>query len=132
MKKTTPKKVSRHRFNQPLTLFWRLFLSMLAILLLTSALSVGIERWINAKELNNRIELQVARLLVASQHTVAALANADLQTVKHLYRENRWLLSQMRIVDEKGAVILPRFGRFHPDNTSNAANLSTRSVTFWD
>lgn len=116
MKKTTPKKVSRHRFNQPLTLFWRLFLSMLAILLLTSALSVGIERWINAKELNNRMELQVARLLVARQHTVAALANDDLQTVKHLYRENRWLLSQMRIVDEKGAVILPRFGRFHPDN----------------
>ena len=116
MKKTTPKKVSRHRFNQPLTLFWRLFLSMLAILLLTSALSVGIERWINAKELNNRMELQVARLLVARQHTVAALANDDLQTVKHLYRENRWLLSQMRIVDEKGAVILPSFGRFHPDN----------------
>ncbi|MFD1132020.1 histidine kinase dimerization/phospho-acceptor domain-containing protein [Psychrobacter sanguinis] len=116
MKKTTPKKVSQHRFNQPLTLFWRLFLSMLAILLLTSALSVGIERWINAKELNNRMELQVARLLVARQHTVAALANDDLQTVKYLYHGNRWLLSQMRIVDEKGAVILPSFGRFHPDN----------------
>ena len=64
MNKTAAKKASQNKFNQPFNLFWRLFLSMLTILLLTSALSVGIERWMNAKELNNKMQLQVARLLI--------------------------------------------------------------------
>lgn len=111
MNKTAAKKVRLPRFHQPLNLFWRLFLSMLAILLLTSALSVGIERWINTKELNNKMQMQVARLLTARQETVAALTHDDLQTVKQLYRDDRWLLAQMRIVDDKGEIVLPKFGR---------------------
>lgn len=122
MKKTAPKKVFQHRFNQPLTLFWRLFLSMLAILLLTSALSVGIERWINAKELNNKMQLQVVRLTIARQHAADALADDDLKALEQLYHENRWLTSQMRIVDEKDTVIQPRFGRFHPDKQNSKEN----------
>ena len=128
MNKTAAKKARRPRFYQPLNLFWRLFLSMLAILLLTSALSVGIERWINAKELNNRMQMQVARLLIARQETVAALTNDDLQTVKQLYRENRWLLSQMRIVDDKGEQVLPKFGRSRSEsNRGGPYRPATRS-----
>ena len=128
MNKTAAKKARRPRFYQPLNLFWRLFLSMLAILLLTSALSVGIERWINAKELNNRMQMQVARLLIARQETVAALTNDDLQTVKQLYRENRWLLSQMRIVDDQGEQVLPKFGRSRSEsNRGGPYRPATRS-----
>ena len=130
MKKTPPKKAFRHRFNQPLTLFWRLFLSMLAILLLTSALSVGIERWINAKELNNKMQLQIARLTVARQHAADALADDDLEAIKQLYLENRWLMSQMSIVDEKGTVIQPRFGRFHPNRQNSGENESAPPLNF--
>lgn len=86
------------------------------MLLLTSALSVGIERWINAKELNNRMQLQVARLLVVREDAITALTNDDLQTVRQLYRDNRWLTTQMRVVDANGELILPRFGRYFTEN----------------
>ncbi len=128
MNKTASKSTRQHRFQQPLNLFWRLFLSMLAILLLTSALSVGIERWINTKELNNRMQMQVARLLIARQEAVTALTNDDLQTLKQLYRDNRWLMAQMRIVDENGEQVLPKFGRFRPEtNRGGHYRPATRS-----
>ena len=120
MNKTAAKKASQNKFNQPFNLFWRLFLSMLTILLLTSALSVGIERWMNAKELNNKMQLQVARLLIARQNATAALANDDLQTIKHLYRDNRWLMSQMRIVDDKGELVLPKSRRFRSESNQRS------------
>ncbi|WP_201544313.1 sensor histidine kinase [Psychrobacter sp. H7-1] len=116
MSNSTTKPPLHHKLNQPLTLFWRLFLSMLTILLLTSALSVGIERWMNAKELNNRMQLQIARLLVARQNTMAALSEDDLDTVRQLYRDERWLMAQMRIIDQQGQILFPKFGRFRSEH----------------
>nr|WP_241879024.1 hypothetical protein [Psychrobacter sp. PraFG1]UNK05676.1 hypothetical protein MN210_02120 [Psychrobacter sp. PraFG1] len=91
-------------------------MSMLTILLLTSALSVGIERWMNAKELNNRMQLQIARLLVARQNTMAALSEDDLDTVRQLYRDERRLMAQMRIIDQQGQILFPKFGRFRSEH----------------
>ncbi|WP_296403305.1 HAMP domain-containing sensor histidine kinase [Psychrobacter sp.] len=113
-----PNVLSR-RIHQPITLFWRLFLSMLAILLLTSALSVGIERWINTKEISKRMEQQVARLLIIRQDVETALHNDDLEAVRKIYKDNKGLKPQIRIIDEQGTVILPKFDRFHPENDKN-------------
>lgn len=96
--------------TQPLTLFWRLFLSMLTILLLTSALSVGIERWINANELNSRMQQHVERLLIDRLHISEALRKGDIDSIRNMYRENKRLGAQIRIIDEQGQLLFPKFG----------------------
>lgn len=119
MLKKTSSTTALPKFNQPLNLFWRLFLSMLAILLLTSALSIAIERWMNAKELNNKMQLQVAKLLVAREQVITALEQDDLRKVRHLYREDRWLMSQIRIVNENNEIIFPKYDRYRTRSERN-------------
>ena len=92
-----------------LTLFWRLFLSLLLTVLITSVISVMVERWLNGKELSARLDTQVEHLLVKRQEVVATLQTGDLSALSQLYRQDRRLMSQIRIYDEQGAIIFPRY-----------------------
>ncbi|MGO2340118.1 MAG: ATP-binding protein [Psychrobacter sp.] len=97
------------KFKVRITLFWRLFLSLLATILVTSILSVMVERWLSEKALTARMDVQVDSLLVQRQELVAALKAGDMEAVKQLYRQDRWLINQVRVYDEQGSIIFPRY-----------------------
>ena len=101
--KTNPK------FKVRLTLFWRLFLSLLLTILITSVLSIVVERWLAEKELTSRMDVQVDNLLVKRQEMVAALQAGDVEFVGQMYRQNRRLMNQIRVYDEQGTIIFPRY-----------------------
>lgn len=105
-------------FKPRITLFWRLFLSLLLTVLITSIISVMVERWLNGKELSARMDVQIDSLLLKRQEVVAALQAGDLLTVRQLYRQDRRLMSQIRIYDEQGAIIFPRY-RYRQDRQTN-------------
>ena len=105
-------------FKPRMTLFWRLFLSLLLTVLITSIISVMVERWLNGKELSARMDVQIDSLLLKRQEVVAALQAGDLLTVRQLYRQDRRLMSQIRIYDEQGAIIFPRY-RYREERQTN-------------
>lgn len=90
-------------------LFWRLFLSLLAIILMTSVLSITVERWLNERELATRMDAQIDKLLIQRERLVKSLEAGDLSIVKQIYNEDRRLMSQIRIYDEQGAIVFPRY-----------------------
>ena len=92
-----------------LTLFWRLFLSLLFIILMTSALSITIERMLNERELATQMDTQIAQLLAQREPLVQALQAGDFAAVRQRYRDNRRFMSQIRVFDEQGAIIFPRY-----------------------
>ncbi|WP_413521255.1 sensor histidine kinase [Psychrobacter glacincola] len=106
-KNTTATKKSR--LSIPVPIFWRLFLSLLAMILITSVLSIAVERWLNERELATRMDSQIDQLLIQRERLVTSLEAGDLSTVKQLYSEDRRLMSQIRIYDEQGAIIFPRY-----------------------
>ena len=91
------------------TLFWRLFLSLLLTILITSILSIVVERWLAEKELTARMDVQIESLLIKRQEMAAALRVGDLTTVTQMYRQDRRLMNQIRVYDEQGAIIFPRY-----------------------
>ena len=95
--------------NVPMTLFWRLFLSLLSMILITSILSISVERWLNEQELSTRMDSQIEKLLTQRERLVTSLQAGDLSTVKQIYNADRRLMSQIRIYDEQGAIIFPRY-----------------------
>ena len=105
-------------FKPRITLFWRLFLSLLLTVLITSIISVMVERWLNGKELSARMDVQIDNLLLKRQEVVAALQAGDLLAVRQLYRQDRRLMSQIRIYDEQGAIIFPRY-RYREERQTN-------------
>ena len=105
-------------FKPRITLFWRLFLSLLLTVLITSIISVMVERWLNGKELSARMDVQIDSLLLKRQEVVAALQAGDLLAVRQLYRQDRRLMSQIRIYDEQGAIIFPRY-RYREERRTN-------------
>lgn len=109
MMETSIKAPKASIFKIHMTLFWRLFLSLLVTILITSILSIMVERWLSEKELNARMDVQVERLLVKREELVAALEVGDLATVRDMYRQERRLMSQIRVYDEQGAIIFPRY-----------------------
>lgn len=92
-----------------MTLFWRLFLSLLFTILMTSVLSIVIERWLNEQELATRMDTQIERLLLQREPLVASLQAGDFDTVRQLYREDRRFMSQIRVYDAKGSIVFPRY-----------------------
>ncbi len=96
-------------FKVRVTIFWRLFLSLLLTILMTSVLSIILERWLVEKELTARMDVQIDRLLIKRQEMVDALQAGDLTTVRQMYRQDRWLMSQVRVYDEQGAIMFPRY-----------------------
>ncbi len=109
-------------FKPRITLFWRLFLSLLLTVLITSIISVMVERWLNGKELSARMDVQVDSLLLKRQEVVAALQAGDLLAVRQLYRQDRRLMSQIRIYDEQGAIIFPRY-RYREERQKNVQDV---------
>lgn len=109
-------------FKPRITLFWRLFLSLLLTVLITSIISVMVERWLNGKELSARMDVQIDSLLLKRQEVVAALQAGDLLTVRQLYRKDRRLMSQIRIYDEQGAIIFPRY-RYREERQKNTQDV---------
>ena len=109
-------------FKPRITLFWRLFLSLLLTVLITSIISVMVERWLNGKELSARMDVQIDSLLLKRQEVVAALQAGDLLTVRQLYRQDRRLMSQIRIYDEQGAIIFPRY-RYREERQKNTQDV---------
>ena len=105
-------------FKPRITLFWRLFLSLLLTVLITSIISVMVERWLNGKELSARMDVQIDSLLLKRQEVVAALQAGNLLAVRQLYRQDRRLMSQIRIYDEQGAIIFPRY-RYREERQTN-------------
>ena len=97
------------RLNPSLPLFWRLFLSLLLLLLITSVISVAIERWINAQALETRMATQVAHLVMRRQDIVPLLELGDTDGIRQLYRSERGLKSQIIIIDEQGNPLLSKF-----------------------
>ncbi|MGM8886793.1 sensor histidine kinase [Psychrobacter sp. 1U2] len=100
-----------------LPLFWRLFLSLLLLLLLTSVISVAIERGINAQALESRMAMQVAHLVTVRQEVIQTLKAGDYDGVRQIYRNERGLRDQIIIVDEHGA---PLYSRFIPSISRNS------------
>ncbi|GAF62736.1 LOW QUALITY PROTEIN: copper sensory histidine kinase CpxA [Psychrobacter sp. JCM 18903] len=103
MLKQTPK------FKVRITLFWRLFLSLLLTIIITSILSIMVERWLVEKALTARMNVQIDSLLIKRQEMVEALRAGDLSTVKQMYRQDRQLMNQISVYDEEGAIIFPRY-----------------------
>ncbi|MGM8909528.1 sensor histidine kinase [Psychrobacter sp. 1U1] len=97
------------KFKLRITLFWRLFLSLLLTILITSILSIVVERWLVEKTLTARMDVQIDSLLIKRQEMVEALQVGDLTTVRQMYREDRWLMNQIRVYDQQGAIIFPRY-----------------------
>lgn len=91
-----------------LSLFWRLFLSLLTMIVLTSTLSIIVERRLNEQELSERMERQIASLLIKREQLAALLSAGDWQQVRQLYRQDRRLMSQVIIYNEQGDIVLPR------------------------
>lgn len=92
-------------------LFWRLFLSLLLTILLTSMASILVERWLNERALANRVEEQIERLLTQRERLVDALEVGNWRTVQQLYQQERPFMNQISIYDEQGALLFPRRGR---------------------
>ena len=109
-------------FKPRITLFWRLFLSLLLTVLITSIISVMVERWLNGKELSARMDVQIDSLLLKRQEVVAALQAGNLLAVRQLYRQDRRLMSQIRIYDEQGAIIFPRY-RYREERQTNGQEM---------
>ncbi|MGP4863510.1 sensor histidine kinase [Psychrobacter sp. T6-5] len=109
MIKTSSSPVKSPKFKVRITLFWRLFLSLLLTILITSLLSIMVERWLAEKELTARMDIQIESLLIQRQEMVDALRVGDLIAVRQMYRQDRRLMSQIRVYDEQGAIIFPRY-----------------------
>ncbi len=118
MKNTLDKKlVNQRKGRLSLPLFWRLFLSLLLLLLLTSVISVAIERWINAQALESRMAMQVAHLVTVRQEIIQTLESGDYDGVQRLYRSERGLKNQIIIVDEQGMPLSFQLGSWRGPNS---------------
>ena len=96
-------------FRVRITLFWRLFLSLLLTILMTSVLSIMVERWLVEKELTARMDVQIDSLLIKREEIVEALKVGDFAAVREMYRQDRRLMNQIRVYDEEDAIIFPRY-----------------------
>ncbi|WP_201617960.1 sensor histidine kinase [Psychrobacter urativorans] len=105
----TDSSIKKPRFKGHLTLFWRLFLSLLFMILITSTLSIVVERWLNEQELATRMDSQIEKLLAKRELLVVALQAGDMDAVKQMYDDDRRLMNQIRIYDEQGSIIYPRY-----------------------
>ena len=122
--------IKRSRFNIPISLFWRLFLSLLLMILITSMIAIIGERWLNKQELATRMDSQIATLLSKRDVLITALQAGDMAAVKRLYADDRRLMNQIRVYDEQGAIIYPRYryregGKGYPNDDRTNDNGSS-------
>lgn len=115
-------------FKGRMMLFWRLFFSLLLTIIFTAISSVLIERWLNERALNARMELQVEQLLAKRELLVAALEVGEIPLVRQLYQQDRRFMHQISIYDEQGVVLFPRYGRMqqHRQRMPSMPSAATR------
>lgn len=109
MMKVTDVSTKKPKFRIRMTLFWRLFLSLLLMILITSILSISVERWLNEQELATRMDAQIEKLLVKRERLIDALQAGDVAAVKQMYSQDRRLRNQIRIYDAQGSIIFPKY-----------------------
>ncbi|WP_227514255.1 sensor histidine kinase [Psychrobacter urativorans] len=102
-----------------LTIFWQLFLGLLFMILITSTLSIIGERWLNEQELATRMDSQIETLLSKRELLVTALQAGDMDSVKSMYADDRRLMNQIRIYDEQGSIIYPKYRYREERRTDN-------------
>ena len=95
-------------FPIKLTLFWRLFLSLLGIVLLTSVLSILVERYLMTQAIDERMRKQVAFLTDLQSQMATYLESGDMSAAEALYRQHRGVGHQIIVTDSGGAIILPK------------------------
>lgn len=116
-------------FKGRMTLFWRLFLSLLLTIIFTAISSVLIERWLNERALNARMEWQIEQLLAKRELLVAALEAGEISVVKQLYQQDRRFMHQISIYDEQGVVLFPRYGRMQRHrNRAPSTSMSSPTI----
>lgn len=106
---TLPSQWQRWRINPKLSLFWRLFLSLLLMILLTSILSVAAERKLNQRALASKMDEQIDKLVIQRAALTQALMAQNDEEVRRLYRSDRYLMSQIRVFDGQGEMLFPRY-----------------------
>ncbi|WP_350557978.1 ATP-binding protein [Psychrobacter sp. CAL346-MNA-CIBAN-0220] len=79
------------------------------MILITSTLAIVVERWLNEQELATRMDTQIEKLLAKRELLATALQLGDMTAVKKMYEDDRRLMNQIRIYDEQGAIIFPRY-----------------------
>ncbi|WP_241900676.1 sensor histidine kinase [Psychrobacter sp. L7] len=84
-------------------------MSLLLTILLTSILSIVVERILVERALTARMEAQIEQLLIKRQEMATALQAGDFASVRQMYREDRRLMSQIRVYNGQGAIIFPRY-----------------------
>ncbi|MES1964926.1 ATP-binding protein [Psychrobacter sp. AH5] len=107
-----------------LTLFWRLFLSLLLTILFTAICSILVERWLTERALNARMEVQIERILAKRELIINALEAGDMARVRQLYQEDRRFMNQISLYDEQGALIFPRYNRMPHHRGRSHSNAS--------
>ncbi|WP_227431277.1 sensor histidine kinase [Psychrobacter sp. I-STPA6b] len=88
-----------------LSLFWRMFFSLLLQLLIISTLSVIAERFLNAHEIANHMSAQIDQLIVKRQQVQKNLETGDLYAIRQLYAQDPKLMRQIQITDKQGKIL---------------------------
>lgn len=110
-------------------LFWRLFLSLLFTILLTSMASILVERSLNERALAHRVEEKIEHLLIQRDVLMSAIEAGDLLSIGQLYQQDKRFMNQISIYDEQGALLFPRRGRMmqrYRDRHPSSQELATQ------
>ncbi len=106
-------------------LFWRLFLSLLLMLLVTSILSTLIERAMNAQALESRMAAQVTHVVSVRQSIIQALEVGDYDAVRQIYRNERGIRNQIIVINDQGVALFSRFRSSDAPSSREAGTVET-------
>lgn len=90
------------------TLFWKLFISMLAVVLLTAVISVQFEDYVHRHSSTERIDVSVDKLLTFRENLATLLANEELDEAAQTLLASPDYTKQFLIFDESDNEILGR------------------------
>lgn len=94
-------------------LFWRFFLSIMAVVVLTSVCSLLVEYAIRSQRITHAVKQNITQLATALPIIRRDLQNDDLFSVRTYYRQHPFLFRQMRVIDSDGKLLLPFLQRPH-------------------
>ena len=101
------------------SLFWQLFFSLLAVLMLTAISSVALERYWASRTLDRVMQTHIDHLVNVRQTLATALSHDDWQSVRAIYEQDPRLNGQIQITDGNSNVLTP-FSNRH-DRTRRGA-----------
>lgn len=95
-------------------LFWRFFLSIMAVVLLTSVISINVERYVSEQYSPHRINQKVDELLTFRQQLEESLSQEDIDTAVQLLQEHPKKRRQFLIFDDYDNEIFGRESLIKP------------------